>query len=253
MIFKLPENNDVSLVSSFACIIALNSGATTALSNREFGAQVAIQKKGIERVLTSERQVLGRWADGTKIRDVEEAILLTPAVAERWCGYLQHKHKWTLAEHDERLVALMDSLQGRARVLIRLAILERRDPLDWADVVRTTPEVLDEVSVRVIPDTPGPDGKQRIFEADLTVLEDRWATTPDTLVRFPWYQAIDDFAEWAPEPSRTDLWDGLRRGGNRMMTVEVKSPSSAWNPKEGFMIVIRKGEKTLRAKFPASA
>ncbi len=249
----------MSLLSSVACLLAvtcettLTTGTDPSISNREFGAQVAAQKKGIERVLGSERQVLGRWADGAKIRDVEEAILLTPTVAERWCGYLQHKNKWTLAEHDERLLALMDSLQGRARVLVRLAILERRDPLDWADVVRTTPEVLDEVSVRVIPDTPGPDGKQRIVEADLTVLEDRWATTPDTLVRFPWYQAIDDFAEWAPEPSRTDLWDGLRRGGNRMMTVEVKSPSSAWNPKEGFTIVIRKGEKTLRAKFAPSA
>lgn len=251
VIFKLPENKSVSLVSSIACIFALNSGTTSALSNREFGIQVAIQKKGIERVLTSERQVLGRWADGAKIRDVEEAVLLTPTAAEKWCGYLLQKNKWTVAEHDERLSALIESLQGRARLLVRLAILERRDPLDWAEYVRTTPEVLDEVSIRVIPDTPGADGKQRIFETTLTVLEDRWATTPDILVRIPWFQAIDDFSEWSPEPCRSDLWDGLRRGGNRMVTYEVIGQGTNWNSKEGFTLVVRKGEKTLRAKFPA--
>jgi len=204
-------------------------------------------------VLVTERQVLGKWADGFNVREVEEAVLLTPKVAERWCGYLQHRHKWTLAEYDERLTALLQSLHGRNRLLVRLAILERRDPLEWSDVSRTNPDVLDDVSVRIIPDTVGADGKQRIVETELAVLEDRWATTPDPLVRVPWFQAIDDFAEWSPEPCKGEVWDGLRRGGNRIVTIEVTHADPEWAFSKGFTLVVRKGDRTLRAKFPADS
>lgn len=202
--------------------------------------------------MVSERQVLGKWADGFRTREVEEALLLTPTVAERWCGYLQHKLKWTMPEHDERLGALLDSLHGKNRLLVRLAILERKDPLEWSDVVRTQPELLDEIVVRIIPSSPDPNGKQEIVETELAVLEDRWATSADALVRTPWFQAIDEFAEWSPEPVNGESWDGLRRGGNRMVTVEVTPRQIGWAPENGFTLVVKKGEKVLRTKFPST-
>lgn len=249
---NLSENISVGLICSLACLTAVANGSTVPATNRELGFQIASQKKVIDRVLMTERQVLGKWADGMNVREVEEAILLTPTVAERWCGYLQFKHKWTMPEHDERLTALLESLQGRNRLLVRLAILERKDPLDWSDIVRTKPDSLDEVTVRIIPNLPGPNGKQTILETELTVLEDRWSTSPDNLVRTPWFQAIDDFAEWSPEPITGETWDGLRRGGNRMVTVEVTALGTRFETKTGFTLVVKKGEKVLRAKFSAA-
>lgn len=94
------------------------------------GESIQRKRRGIERTLLEDRVVIGKWFDGTRVKEAEEAIWLTPELVSRWLGYLQSREGWSDDELQRRWLLARTRLNGKLTFIVRLTAFPKKDPLE---------------------------------------------------------------------------------------------------------------------------
>ncbi len=100
----------------------------------ERGVQAYVRGKGLERLYLEDRQVVGTWFDGSKKRDVDQVLWISPSLLSRWLGYLAAKEKWAEGELPARWAKLRASLGGKLTFLVRLGAMPKIDLMEQETV-----------------------------------------------------------------------------------------------------------------------
>ncbi len=103
------------------------------------GVRLATQRKSLASVDRNCHVTLGRWFDGSKQVPTEYALWLSPDYLAREVGYFSKVSGWTDAECDSRWLQLRAAVGNRSLFVIRLATLERQDPLELWSFARVAP------------------------------------------------------------------------------------------------------------------
>ena len=97
------------------------------------GEALERDKKGIERTMLQDRVAIGRWFDGTRRVDDEEAIWLSPAMVSRWLGWRQSREGWPDEELNRRWCLAKARLDGKMTFIVRLSSFPKIDLWEGPD------------------------------------------------------------------------------------------------------------------------
>lgn len=204
----------------------------------EIGAKIAKQGKGPERLTRESRKVIGTWFDGSRKREVEELVSLTPPLLSRWIGYAglapeESKNVWT---------RFWDQMLGKKVVFVRLA---RLDAVDWhdGDIQPTgNPEALEKVKFLL---NSGGVEWSNVITTRIQDLQDR---SPQLVLRDQWYEVLSSIAAWPGSPSKFPLVSEIRWGKNRLCSYILEMPESVSFGKD-LMLKIVESDRTRIVKF----
>jgi len=211
------------------------------------GAKVSKIRKGVDRVIGLDRVVIGKWTDGIRSKDVEEVVLMTPSLMSRWLGWLAQRESLSAVQISERWEGMQAAFGTVPTVIVRLALYERNDALELADISRPNLTELESVSFRWVPNG----GSSETPTLANQLMFDRWGTEPTKLNSIPWWASSEQWRLLWPTGHQTATWDGLQRGWNRLKVLSVKLPSdTGFNFETGGTLVVQKGSKTLKAVVP---
>ncbi len=93
------------------------------------GESLATHHKGLPGTLGGDRVVLGKWSTGFEKRAVEEAVLISPAFASRWLGYLNQSEHWSLDELTARWSDLARTQKRQVSFIVQISSFPRADLL----------------------------------------------------------------------------------------------------------------------------
>ena len=172
------------------------------------GSTIARQGKGLDRLLMEDRQVIGRWARAYMPHDAEDVLWISPDLISRWLGYLKESEGLTDRQVQNRWNVMEGSAGRNFWIVVRLAALDKQDPLDLGMDEQAETTDLNPVEIRAtITDISG----QRIAlqQVQTTVLADVRSSDANEVIGLPWYIYSDTFKPLLPAipPSKpnTDL------------------------------------------------
>ena len=237
-------------------------------SEMALGARAAKIKKGVDRVQGKDRIVIGKWADGVRSREVEEVVLLTPSLLSRWLGWLAFHQAWSAADVSKKWQVLRARFGEKPLMVVRLALYERNDAFELAEISRPRPSDLEDVGFQWIAPGASLDPKSRpLFPPDnaakadgpsvtldFSCVLDRWGRDPSNLNSIPWWASTTDWSDLWPTGYQPPQWDGLQRGLNRLKVFVVQAPPTQDNMfTNGGTLIIKKADKTLIATIPRAS
>lgn len=212
------------------------------------GAKVSKIHKGVDRVIGPDRIVIGKWTDGTRSKDVEEVVLMTPSLMSRWLGWLADREALPATQIAVRWQDMRKTFGEAPTVIVRLALFERNDGLELADISRPSLTELESVNFKWVPSAGT--GETALPVGQLML--DRWGQEPTKLNSIPWWASSEQWRLLWPSGYEAPTWDGLQRGWNRLKVYAVQLPASAGvNFEFGGKLVVQKGSRTLQGEIPA--
>jgi hypothetical protein len=224
---------------TFFPVLLLGFGGTQPISKEiELGSKIAKQRKGPERLTRESRKVIGTWFDGSRKRDVEELVSLSPALLSRWIGYLglapeESKNVWS---------RFWDQMLGKHVAMIRLA---RLDSVDWHDGDTRpsgNPEALEKVKFYVN------SGGLEWVSVTATRIQDLQDRSPQLVLRDEWFEVLSGIVAWPGSPSKFPLVSEIRWGKNRLCTYIVEMPESIIDGRESTLKIVET-DRTRLIKF----
>jgi hypothetical protein len=244
------------------------------------GVEVYVEGKGLERLYNEDRQVVGTWFDGTRKRDADHVLWISPALASRWLGYLEVKEKWPPGERESRWKKLKASLAGKLTFVVRLCAMPKvdlveqelagygmeRDALDvrflWTSassewpVVRSREGLLGWSRPRTEPQRDRPADSLRAMPQSCLLREHR-SRSSSRIFAEDWWRRVPFGESLTPEFDRGSLVEDLPLGDFFAATYLVQLPIPKESlPSGGFELRVfnaRRERVAAFSLFPAKA
>jgi hypothetical protein len=214
----------------------------------EAGAAVAALGKGIDRVIQNDRYAVGRWSRGYIPRDAEDVIWLSPEMLTRWLGYLRANEGLGSKELKTRWGLLSDEMNGHLWFVIRLAALDKQDPLEFGADAQADTTDLSPVMIRI--QAKGLDGKPlELPQAKVKVLAKLQSSDPGAVIAPPWFLFDPKFSPLKPAIPPDAPENGLGTNEGVCLLAETDLPPNLLFARELDVRIVSK-RKIRIAKFP---
>jgi len=234
----------------------------------ERGEKVYYRKRGVERVFQEDRATIGWWFDGSKKKDVDDVIWLSPSLISRWLGYLNAKEKWSQDELQRRWEALSQILNGRMTFVVEAYALPKQSFFEITDDGPSKPATATNLrfSVSHLTTAPGDhrEGKPglKLKEAPLTLLTPEVSPLAtfrgyslDAVNKWDWFALDRRFELLTPEFSgpKPTPYDGIVGDYLRVIyIVQVAVPEEPIEAKQIELRVFAPGKEPV-ARFNLTA
>jgi hypothetical protein len=238
----------IALLAAWMCFKPLTLGMEPIGCSMSVGAEIARSGKGVDRLLLEDRQVVGKWARTYLPHDAEDVIWISPDLVSRWLGYLQESENLTEPEVSARWAALAKTEGKTLWFIVRLAALDKQDPLDMGMEEAAQTNDLDPVVVRAtLTDISG----HRIALRDLhtKLIATFRSSDADELIGLPWYIYSDVFKPLLPAIPPSPLDSDLGSNEARLLLVQADVPDATIAAREVEIRVLSR-RKTRIAHFP---
>ncbi len=237
----------ITLMAAWMCFKPLTLGPMPKPDMMSVGAHIARAGKGLDRVLLEDRQVVGRWARTYVPHDAEDVLWLSPDLISRWLGYLKESENLTEEQVDSRWNALAQK-QGRSLwFIVRLAALDKQDPLEMGMEEPAVTTDLEPLVVRAtLTDLSG--NRHALSSTQTKVIASVRSSDASQVIALPWYVYSEAFTPLLPAipPERPEFDLGSNEG--RCLFIQVALPESTMAAREvEFRVLSRR--KTRIARF----
>lgn len=215
----------LTVLAAWMCFKPLTLGPGPNREAMLVGEEIARQGKGLDRLLLEDRQVIGRWARAYMPHDSEDVLWISPDLLSRWLGYLQESEGLTDQQVQDRWNALEGSAGRDFWIVVRLAALDKQDPLDLG--MEEEAETTDLSPVKVLATVTDLSGQRIALKpTQTTVLADVRSSDANEVIGLPWYIFSDAFKPLLPSipPSKPDSDLGTNEG--RLLFVKLPVPGS---------------------------
>jgi hypothetical protein len=211
------------------------------------GARIASSGKGLDRVLMEDRQVVGRWVKSFVPKDTEDVLWISPDLISRWLGYLQNSENLSDAEVSQRFLDIRKKEASTLWFVVRLAALDKQDPLEMGTDETAVTTDLSPVAIKVtLTDIGG--NRVALPAVMIRTLADAKSSEPDQLIGLPWYIFSDSFTSLLP--AVPPLPPPFNTGSNeaRCIFVKVALPDTILAARQVELRVLSR-RKTRIARF----
>lgn len=235
------------VMTPMICFMTISSGFGDSPIPAEFeeGQKIYSRKKGIDRTEKDARVVIGKWFDGDRTQNVEEAIFLTPGLLSRWLGYQQASGN-TKDSVTQAWKQFSTKYASKSVALIRLARLGTVDPVDGDVQYSTKPEAIDNVRIEMREE--GREWQSVTYR----VVQDIQERQPSDVLRETWDQVLAACSAWPSTPSSNSLVPEVRWGQNRRVSLLAETPSEPLGSKCEFRIVEKDRTRVIPFTYPKS-
>ncbi len=237
----------MQVMTPMICFLTISTGFGESPLPADFdeGQKIYNRKKGIDRTEKDARIVIGKWFDGDRVRDVEEAIFLTPGLLSRWLGYQQASGN-TKDSVTKAWKQYSTQYAAKSLTLIRLARLGTVDPVDGDVQYSTRVDALDNVRIEMRQEG------QEWQPVSYRVVQDIQERQPADVLRETWDQVLAAFSAWPSAPSGNSLMPEVKWGMNRRVSLLAETPTEPLGSKCELRFVEKDRTRVIPFTYPKS-
>jgi hypothetical protein len=245
--------------SLFSLILCREDSAIFSRYSADFTAGVRMGRthKNFDSLIGKNRFAIGSWFSGSEKKNVEEAILITPAIAVKLIGYDLGKGEIDETQMDSQWAKYQQFAHEKSALVLRLARLCRVDPDDGDLSNNSVPENLDKfrVQIRLIRQyfIVSESKKKQVEESsswsDLESkrCEDLQDRKPELVLKNGFDVLVSHIVGWKSMPA-SSLKSEIRWGKNRLVSEISWLPDLANSTH--FDLRIIESDRTRQFRFP---